>query len=65
MTVAFLAACAGWGDSPAKGIILTAVDGPITATAYLKAVWTGESCAFSILGLVALSDASIHGAKTA
>jgi hypothetical protein len=52
-------------DAPAKGVIFTLVNGPITATSVVKAPRTGESCAYSILGWVAWGDASIHGAKGA
>ena len=52
-------------DSPAKGVIFSIVEGPITATSVIKNPRRGESCAFSILGLVAWGNASIHGAKGA
>ena len=56
--------CAGWVDSPAKGVLFTWVEGPINATAYGQSARMGQTCAYSILGLVAFGDASIHGAKS-
>ena len=65
LAVVFLGGCAGFVDSPAKGIIFTWVEGPINATASAQSARMGESCAFSILGWVAWGNASIHGAKNA
>jgi TRL-like protein family len=64
LAVLLFGGCAGWVDSPAKGIVLTWVNGPINATPYGQTARRGESCAFSILGLVAWGDASINGAKS-
>lgn len=60
----FFGGCAGIVDSPARGIAFTWVEGPINATSYGQSARKGESCAFSILGLVAFGNASINGAKS-
>ena len=43
--------------------LLTAADGPITATSYDQSARSGSSCAYSLLGLIAWGDAGIHAAK--
>ena len=63
LAVMLFGGCAGWVDSPAKGIVFTWVDGPINATSYGQSTLTGDSCAYSILGLVAFGSASINSAK--
>jgi len=62
VAVMFFGGCA-LVDTPAKGYIFTWVEGPITATSYGQSARMGESCAFSILGLVAWGNASINAAK--
>ena len=61
--VAFLSGCAASVHSPVKGFIFMAVDGPITATTSQANARRGSACAWSLLGLVALGDASIEEAK--
>jgi TRL-like protein family len=61
----FLGGCASIVDSPAKGAVFAWVEGPINATSSAQNTRMGESCAYSILGLVAFGNASIHGAKNA
>jgi len=51
--------------TPVMGVVVTAAQGPITATAYDQSARTGTSCAYSILGLVAFGDASINAAMNA
>lgn len=65
VAIVFFGGCAGWVDSPARGIVFTWVDGPIGATTYAQNVRRGDSCAFSLAGLVAWGDASINAAKAA
>jgi hypothetical protein len=65
-SIALVLGGCGWGiDAPARGLVFTWVDGPINATSFAKSERRGESCAYSLLGLVAWGDASIHGAKSA
>lgn len=63
VAVMFFGGCAAWVDTPVKGAIFTWVEGPINATSYGQSARKGESCAFSILGLVAWGNASINAAK--
>ena len=49
--------------SPAAGLLVTSVRAPITATDHVDTSKQGTSCASSILGLVAIGDASIEQAK--
>ena len=65
LAAVFLAGCSITVDSPAKGAFFTSVEGPINATSSAQSARTGQSCAYSILGLIAWGDASIHGAKGA
>jgi hypothetical protein len=62
--VAFLSGCGVFLHAPVKGLIFTAVEGPITATTSQANTRRGESCAWSLLALIALGDASIDQAKT-
>lgn len=62
--VVLLGGCQMIVDSPARGIAFTVVEGPIAAGSAVKNPRRGESCAYSVLGLVAWGNASIHGAKT-
>jgi hypothetical protein len=61
--VALLSGCAAFVHTPVRGLIFTAVEGPINATASQANTKRGEACAFSVLGLVAWGDASINEAK--
>jgi hypothetical protein len=58
---AFLAGCASVA-SPLAGAIYTDVKAPVTATSNSGASKVGTSTASSILGLVAMGDASIDAA---
>lgn len=49
--------------TPVNGQLFTSVKGPVVATSNTEATVTGESCAQSFLGLVAVGDASISAAK--
>jgi hypothetical protein len=62
--VVFLSGCAALVHAPIKGIIFTAVDGPISATTSQANARRGEACAWSLFGLIALGDASIEEAKS-
>jgi hypothetical protein len=62
--VAFLSGCAAFVHTPVRGLIFTAVEGPINATASQANTKRGSACAWSLLGLVALGDASINEAKS-
>lgn len=62
LAVVFFGGCLA--HSPVTGIVVTAVDGPINATTFDQSTRSGSSCAFSILGLIAWGDASIHAAKS-
>jgi hypothetical protein len=62
--MALLSGCGGFVQSPVKGLIFTAVQGPITATTSQANARRGSACAWSLLGLVALGDASIEEAKS-
>jgi TRL-like protein family len=62
--VVFLSSCGVFLHAPVKGLIFTSVEGPITATASQANTRRGEACAWSLLGLLALGDASIEEAKS-
>lgn len=49
--------------SPASGLLVTATQGPVTATAGAAGPRVGEACAHTILGMVAFGDASIEAAR--
>ena len=55
--------CAQIVMSPALGVLYTDVSGPLTATSAERGSKTGVATAESILGLVALGDASIQAAS--
>ena len=57
-----LFSCA-YAVSPVTGFVYTDVKAPVTATANGEGSKKGESCAKSILGIVALGDASIEAAS--
>jgi len=59
----FFAGCLAY--TPVAGVIVTAVEGPITATTHGQAARVGTSCAYSILGWFAWGNASIDAAKNA
>jgi hypothetical protein len=59
----FLGGCLAY--TPVMGVLVTAAQGPITATTYDQSARTGTSCAYSIMGLVSWGDASINAAKNA
>ena len=61
LAVVFFGGCLA--HSPVAGILVTAADGPITATSYDQSARSGSSCAYSLLGLIAWGDAGIHAAK--
>ena len=63
VVVLFFGGCLAY--TPVVGVIVTAVEGPITATPYDQSARTGKSCAYSVLGWVAWGDASINTAKNA
>jgi hypothetical protein len=63
VAVMFFGGCLAY--TPVVGVIVTSVQGPITATTYDQSARTGRSCAYSILGWVAWGDASINAAKNA
>ena len=50
-------------SAPVMGGIYTDVQYPITATSNYTSTRQGESCAISILGLIAVGDASIEAAR--
>jgi hypothetical protein len=49
--------------APVNGQLFTSVKGPVTVTSNTDATVTGQSCAQSFLGLIAVGDASIGAAK--
>lgn len=60
-----LSGCAfGSANAPSKGLIFTAVKGPITSTPYpvTATAKTGSSSCTNIFGLFSFGDASIHTA---
>jgi hypothetical protein len=63
VAVMFLGGCLAY--TPVMGVLVTAAQGPITATTYDQSARTGNSCAYSIMGLVSWGDASINAAKNA
>lgn len=50
-------------QSPAGGLLVTATQGPVSASGGPAGNRVGEACASSILGLVAIGDASIDTAR--
>jgi hypothetical protein len=58
----YLVGCAT-AQSPVPGMWYTDVKGPVAATPAHGGTAQGESCATSILGLIATGDASIETAK--
>ena len=59
-----LTGCLSGGATPVVGLVLTAVKGPITATGQdAGSTKIGTSQAISIMGLVAIGDASIETAR--
>jgi hypothetical protein len=63
VAVMFVGGCLAY--TPVMGVLVTAAQGPITATTYDQSARTGNSCAYSVMGLVAWGDASINAAKNA
>ena len=63
-TALFSTGCLGV-MTPAMGALVTDVKGPITVGDGTGTSKTGRACAQSILGLIAMGDASIEAAKKA
>jgi len=61
VVVMFLGGCLAY--TPVVGVLVTLVQGPITATTYDQSIRTGKSCAYSAMGLFSWGDASINAAK--
>lgn len=59
-SVLLLSGCAS--TQPVGGMLYADVKGPVAATSNPRGPATGEACATSYLGLVALGDASIQAA---
>ena len=64
VAVGTLSGCAV-ASSPVHGALYTDVKGPVAATAAQTHTKEGQSCANSVLGLVATGDASIEAARVA
>lgn len=62
LLIALLAGCAAYSISPVTGIAYTEVKAPMTATSAEKGTKVGTAMIQSILGLVAVGDASIETA---
>ena len=61
--VMFFGGCLAY--TPVIGVVVTAAQGPLTATTFDQSARVGNSCAYSILGMVSWGDASINAAKNA
>ncbi len=60
--VAFMSGCAAQAATPVTGFLYSDVQAPVDVEGDAEPVREGESCATSILGLIATGDASIHAA---
>ncbi len=60
-----LVGCAGLSQSPVNGGLYTGVQGHSNATSNPIGTKRGESCAMSILGIIAIGDASASTAAQA
>lgn len=65
VTAFMLPSCAGAWTPVGPGTIFTSVKGPLDATSASGGTKMGTSEAMSILGIVAMGDASIQAAKNA
>jgi hypothetical protein len=63
--IVVLTGCAGLSQSPVSGTLYTGVQGHSNATSNPVGTKRGESCAMSILGIIAIGDASATTAAQA
>lgn len=57
-----LGGCAGVASPVGNGLLVTTVQGPVTATTNADSSKTGQSCAVNVFGIIATGNASISAA---